>query len=66
MARVLNWREYDAALGARGSRTVWFSNGAVKRWRAETRATPGGQRTYSDLAILTALMLRAVYRLALR
>ncbi|WP_425485352.1 IS5 family transposase [Azospirillum oleiclasticum] len=46
--------------------TVWFSDEAVERWRAETRSTPGGQRTYSDLAILTALMLRAVYRLALR
>jgi hypothetical protein len=64
--RVRNWKEYDAALRARGSLTVWFSDEAVERWRAETRATPGGQRTYSDLAILTALTLRAVYRLALR
>jgi len=64
--RIRNWKEYDAALRARGSLTVWFSDEAVERWRAETRGTPGGQRTYSDLAILTALMLRAVYRLALR
>ncbi|MDR6775583.1 IS5/IS1182 family transposase [Azospirillum palustre] len=64
--RVRNWQEYDAALRARGSLTVWFSDEAVERWRAETRSTPGGQRTYSDLAILTALTLRAVYRLALR
>ncbi|OYD83888.1 IS5 family transposase [Azospirillum brasilense] len=64
--RVRNWLEYDAALRARGSLTVWFSDEAVERWRAETRSTPGGQRTYSDLAILTALTLRAVYRLALR
>ncbi|SMF88434.1 Transposase DDE domain-containing protein [Azospirillum oryzae] len=35
--------------------------------RAEpSRATPGGQRTCFHLAILMALMLRAVYRLALR
>ncbi|MCW2239657.1 hypothetical protein M2351_004287 [Azospirillum canadense] len=64
--RVRNWKEYDAALQARGSLTVWFSDEAVERWRAETRATPGGQRTSSDLAILTALLLRAVDRLALR
>ena len=64
--RVRNWKGYDAALWARGSLTVWFSDEAVERWRAETRSTPGGQRTYSDLANLTALMLRAVYRLALR
>lgn len=64
--RVRNWKAYDATLRARGSLTVWFSDEAVEHWRAEARATPGGQRTYSDLAILTALMLRVVYRLALR
>ena len=64
--RGRNWQEYDAALWARGSLTVWFSDEAVERWRAETRSTPGGQRTYSNLAILTALILRAVCRLALR
>ena len=64
--RVRNWAAYDAALRQRGSLTVWFSDEAVERWRAETRSTPGGQRTYSDLAITTALTLRAVYHLALR
>jgi len=64
--RVRNWAAYDAVLRQRGSLTVWFSDEAVERWRAETRATPGRQRTYSGLAILTALTLRAVYRLALR
>ena len=34
--------------------------------RAQPRKTPGGQRYYSDLAIETALTLRAVSRLALR
>ena len=64
--RIRNWAEYDAGLRARGSLTVWFTPEAVERWRAETRATPGGQRTYSDLAITTALTLRAVFRLPLR
>src|SRR4051812_32394401 len=35
-------------------------------WRAAPRTTPGGQPWYSPLAILTALTLRAVFRLALR
>src|SRR3954464_222020 len=35
-------------------------------WEAEPRTTRGGQPWYSELAILTALTLRAVYRLALR
>ena len=43
--RVRNWKEYDAALRARGSLTVRFSDEAVERWRAGTRTTPGGQRT---------------------
>jgi transposase InsO family protein len=35
-------------------------------WAAEPRTTRGGQPWYSPLAILTALTLRAVFRLALR
>jgi hypothetical protein len=64
--RVTNWAEYDAALRQRGSLTVWFSEEAIAAWRAEPRTTRGGQPHYSALAIRTALMLRAVFRLALR
>ena len=64
--RVTNWAEYDAALRQRGSLTVWFTDAAIAAWRAEPRTTPGGQPHYSALAILTALTLRAVFRLALR
>ncbi len=39
---------------------------AIAAWRAEPRTTSGGQPWYSPLAILTALTLRAVFRLALR
>jgi hypothetical protein len=64
--RVTNWAEYDAALRARGSLTVWFTPEAIEAWRAEPRTGRGGQPRYSDLAIATALTLRAVFRLALR
>jgi hypothetical protein len=64
--RVTNWSAYDGALRQRGSLTVWFTAEAVAAWEAEPRATPGGQPRYSDLAITTALTLRAVFRLALR
>jgi hypothetical protein len=64
--KVMNWREYDASLRQRGSLTVWFSDAAIEGWRAAPRTTPGGQPWYSPLAILTALTLRAVFRLALR
>src|SRR3954463_13167345 len=64
--KVTNWREYDASLRQRGSLTVWFSAEAIEGWRAAPRTTRGGQRWYSPVAILTALTLRAVFRLALR
>jgi hypothetical protein len=64
--KVTNWREYDASLRQRGSLTMWFTEEAIAAWTAEPRTTPGGQRSYSPLAILTALTLRAVFRLALR
>ena len=64
--RVTNWAEYDASLRQRGSLTVWFTDEAIRAWRAEPRTTRGGQPWYSPLAILTALTLRAVFRLGLR
>ena len=64
--RVTNWAEYDAALRQRGNLTVWFTDAAIAAWRGAPRTTPGGQPSYSDLAIATALTLRAVFRLALR
>jgi hypothetical protein len=47
--------------GRRGDITVWVSPDAVAGWRALA-----GRRTFSDAAIEAALMVRAVYRLALR
>jgi hypothetical protein len=64
--RVTNWTDYNEALRQRGSLTVWFTDEAIAAWKAEPRTTPGGQPHYSDLAITTGLMLRAVFRLALR
>src|SRR3954471_12804452 len=64
--RVTNWPAYDASLRQRGSLMVWFTDEAIASWRAEPRTTRGGQPWYSELAILTALTLRAVFRLAYR
>src|SRR3954453_3347181 len=50
----------------RRSLTVWFTDEAIAAWKAEPRTTRGRQPWYSELAILTALTLRAVFRLALR
>ena len=64
--RVTNWREYDVCLRNRGILTIWFTPDAIAGWKAQPRTTLGGQRHYSNLAIETALTLRAVFRLALR
>jgi len=64
--RVTNWPAYDVSLRQRGSLTVWFTDEAIAAWAAEPRTTRGGQPWYSALAILTALTLRAVFRLAYR
>ena len=64
--QVTNWPAYDASLRQRGSLTVWFTDEAIAAWAAEPRTTRGGQARYSPLAILTALTLRAVFRLAYR
>ena len=64
--KVTNWPAYEAGLRQRGSLTLWFTEEAVSAWAATPRTTPGGQPCYSPLAILTALTLRAVFRLAYR
>ena len=45
---------------------MWFTDEAIAAWAAEPRTTRGGQPWYSPLAILTALTIRAVFRLAYR
>jgi hypothetical protein len=63
---ISNCKRTDASLRQRGSLTVWFTDQAITAWQAVPRTTRGGQPWYSPLAILTALTLRAVFRLALR
>jgi anti-sigma factor RsiW len=62
--RVTNWAAHDAALRQRGSLTVWFTDEAIAAWRRSRVRPRGGQPWYSSL--VTALTLRAVFRLALR
>ncbi|MFH5926957.1 IS5 family transposase [Roseomonas xinghualingensis] len=64
--RVTNWPAYEAGLRSRSSLTVWFTEDAIEGWLAAHRTTRGRQPSYSDLAIATALTLRAVFHLALR
>lgn len=60
--RIVNWRDYNRALVARGSITLWIDEAVLAGWRA----SGGKGRRYSDAAILAALSLRAVLGLTLR
>ena len=64
--RVKNWAAYDIALRERGDITVWFDDEAICSWNAPPNGRPGGQRRYSNLAIVTALTLGTVFHLPLR
>ena len=64
--RIRNWPEYEAGLRNRGDLTLWLSDAGLDAWRAPASGRPGGQRTYSDLAIEAALTIRMVFHLPLR
>ena len=64
--RVGNWPEYEVGLQKHGDLTVWLSDDALDAWRVPAEGKPGGQRTYSDVAIEAALTIRMVFHLPLR
>ncbi len=47
--KTTNWAEYNAALKARGSLTIWLDKDM--RWYAPTSSKRGRQQTFSDAAI---------------
>jgi len=64
--RIRNWRQYNASLIQRGNITVWFSDNAMKNWKASILQKRGRPFVYSDQAIMTALIIRSVFHLSLR
>lgn len=65
--RIRNWREYNQSLVNRGSITFWFDENAIQKWYSVERSNkPGRPDTYSDDAIRCALLIKAVFRIALR
>lgn len=64
--RIRNWKDYNKSLVQRGRITVWFSEDAIDKWYAAPAKKRGRPATYSDDAILTALLIRFVFHLPLR
>src|SRR3954465_13145358 len=59
--RVKNWHEYDQALQARGSLTVWVTPEAIAAWQAPPTGQRGRSPFYSNLAIETGHLLRLAF-----
>ncbi len=64
--RFANWAQYDQALVQRGDITLWITPAAIRAWKPRSSRRRVAPRKYSDLAIETALTLRAVFQLPLR
>lgn len=66
-SRIINWKDYNQALVDRGSITFWFPKDISNTWFFHGEKTGRGNfKTYSDMAIQTCLMLKAVFNLRLR
>lgn len=65
--RIRNWKEYNRSLVNRGSITFWFDEDAISKWHSVERTDkPGRPETYSDDAIQCGLLIKSVFRTALR
>lgn len=65
--RIRNWRQYNQSLINRGSITFWFNEESIEKWHAiEKSGKRGRPEVYSDYAVRCGLMIKAVFRIALR
>ena len=65
--RIRNWREYNQSLVNRGSLTIWCDEAVLAQWLEGAKSgRRGASNTYSNTAILTALVLKGVYHQTLR
>ena len=62
--KTTNWAEYNAALKARGSLTIWLDKDM--RWYAPASGRRGRQHIFSGTAIQFYLSIKCLFGLALR
>ena len=62
--KTTNWPEYNAALKARGSLTLWFD--PDMQWLATPSGKRGRQQIFSDASIQFCLSMKCLFGLALR
>ncbi len=65
--KITNWPTYNKALINRVSITFWLDDEAIQAWyESAAPSSRGRPQRYSDLAITTVLMIKRLFRLALR
>ena len=62
--RTINWQQYNAALKARGSLTIWLDR--AMRWLAEPSGKRGRGKLFSDAAIEFCLSIKCLFNQPLR
>ena len=62
--RTTNWKDYNAALKARGSLLIWLDRDM--QWQAQPTGRRGRSPTFSDAAIQFCLTIKGLFGLALR
>lgn len=62
--KIMNWHDFNRALGQRGSLTVWFDPAIV--WEAAPSGKRGHEQTYSDSAMQASLTFKVLFGMALR
>lgn len=62
--KTTNWADYNAALKARGSLTIWLNKDM--QWYAPVSGKRGRQRIFSDAAIEFCLSIKCLFGLPLR
>ena len=62
--KTTNWADYNAALKARGSLSIWLDQ--AMQWYAPSTGKPGRQPVFSDAAIEFCLSIKCLFGLALR
>lgn len=64
--RIRNWHEYNASLIKRGSLELWIDQELQEQWQATEKKGRGHPQRYSEQAIRTVLILRAIFHLPFR
>ena len=64
--KVTSWAHYNDALRRRGDISIGFAKNAIDPWRPAKTGGRGRPLECSDHAIDTAMLIRQVFKLALR